>query len=116
MRQTINLFLAISMLLLLDSCKKENVFPNNPIPPNEEVSTLTVEQYVNRCFIDLLGRAATESELSGFVAFLESDNFSIETRKSFISELQSNSLYHAEYLNKVYIDMKARYLDGVNND
>jgi len=116
MRQTINLFLAISMLLLLDSCKKENVFPNNPIPPNEEVSTLTVEQYVNRCFIDLLGRAATESELSGFVAFLESDNFSIETRKSFISELQSDSLYQAEYLNKVYIDMKARYLDGVNND
>jgi hypothetical protein len=71
---------------------------------------------VNRCFIDLLGRAATETELSGFVGLLESDNFSLETRKAFIHELQSDALYQAEYLNKVYVDMKARYLDGLNND
>ena len=116
MRQAINLFLAISMLVLLDSCKKENVYPNNPIPPNAEVSTLTVEQYVNRCFIDVLGRAATETELSGFVGLLESDNFSVETRRAFIQELQSDTLYQADYLNKVYVDMKARYLDGLNND
>lgn len=116
MRQAINLFLAISMLLFLHSCRKENVYPNNPIPPNNTISTLTVEQYINRCFVDMLGRGATEEELNTFVATLESDNFSVASRKSFIAHLQSTDGLQQQYHNKVYLDMKARYLDGINED
>jgi hypothetical protein len=101
---------------MIASCKKETVFSDNPIPPNPTVSTLLVEQYVNRCFVDLLGRGATGEELAQFVSALESDNFSITSRKSFISNLQNGDDFKQQYLNKVYVDMKARYLDGLNED
>jgi hypothetical protein len=75
-----------------------------------------VEQYVNRCFVDLLGRGATSDELDEFVEALESDNFSVNSRKSFIARLQSTEGFKQQYLNKVYVDMKARYLDALNED
>ncbi|MFN5620845.1 MAG: hypothetical protein ACK478_06055 [Flavobacteriales bacterium] len=104
------------LICMIASCKKETVFSDNPIPPNPTVSTLLVEQYVNRCFVDLLGRGATGEELAQFVSALESDNFSITSRKSFISNLQNGDDFKQQYLNKVYVDMKARYLDGLNED
>jgi hypothetical protein len=63
-----------------------------------------------------LGRGATSDELDEFVEALESDNFSATSRKSFIASLQSTEGFKQQYLNKVYVDMKARYLDALNED
>lgn len=112
----IKLLICFVLVLPAMSCNKENVFTDNPIPPNNTISTLTIEQYVNRCFVDLLGRGATSDELNQFVAALESDNFSVDSRKSFIAILQSSAVFKQQYLNKVYVDMKARYLDALNED
>ena len=115
-RKLHNWIVVLAATALFQSCNKEHVFTDNPIPPNNTISTLTVEQYVNRCFVDLLGRGATSDELNQFVAALESDNFSMNTRKSFIATLQSTAVFKQQYLNKVYVDMKARYLDALNED
>jgi hypothetical protein len=116
MQKAFMLFSFALLTCLAVSCKKENVYTDNPIPPNNTISTLTVEQYVNRCFVDLLGRGATSDELDQFVETLESDNFSVNSRKSFISSLQNTEGFKQQYLNKVYVDMKARYLDALNED
>ena len=116
MLNQIKLLICFILVLPAISCNKENVFTDNPIPPNNTISTLTVEQYVNRCFVDLLGRGATSDELNQFVAALENDNFSVNSRKSFIASLQSTEGFKQQYLNKVYVDMKARYLDALNED
>jgi hypothetical protein len=63
----------------------------------------------------LLGRGATDEELSEFVGILESDNFSMETRKSFIERLQQDDSLQEQYHTKVFVDMKARYLDAIND-
>jgi len=116
MQTPFKILCCVILLCMVVSCNKENVFTDNPIPPNNTISTLTVEQYVNRCFVDLLGRGATSDELDEFVEALESDNFSVNSRKSFISSLQSTEGFKQQYLNKVYVDMKARYLDALNED
>ena len=110
------LLICFALVLPAISCNKENVFTDNPIPPNNTISTLTVEQYVNRCFVDLLGRGATDDELSEFVSSLESDNFSVDARKSFLGTLQEDAGFQEQYHNKVFVDMKARYLDALNDD
>jgi hypothetical protein len=109
------LLICFALVLPAISCNKENVFTDNPIPPNNTISTLTVEQYVNRCFVDLLGRGATDEELSAFVSNLESDNFSVAARRSFLGTLQEDDSFQEQYHNKVFVDMKARYLDALND-
>lgn len=116
MQNALKIVPCLMLVWLVVSCSKDNVFTDNPIPPNNTISTLTVEQYVNRCFVDLLGRGATSDELNQFVEALESDNFSVNSRKSFIASLQTTEGFKQQYLNKVYVDMKARYLDALNED
>jgi hypothetical protein len=115
MQKAFMLFSFALLTCLAVSCKKENVYTNNPIPPNNTISTLTVEQYVNRCFVDLLGRGVTDDELSEFVSILENNNFSIEARKSFIERLQQDDGLQEQYHTKVFVDIKARYLDAIND-
>jgi hypothetical protein len=81
MQNALKVVTCLMLAWLVVSCNKDNVFTDNPIPPNNTISTLTVEQYVNRCFVDLLGRGATSDELDQFVEALESDNFSVNDRK-----------------------------------
>lgn len=112
------------MLALAVSCKKDPeivTFTDNTIPPYSEVSTLLVENYVNRLYIDLIGREPTDGEMSADVAALEAGQLSAAARTTVVYKLMNNTAYiegdssyaHAYHL-KFYDDQKARFLNGAS--
>ena len=74
----------ICIIFLISSCKKEdNIIPNNNAPYYGEVPTLLLENYVNRCYIDLLGREPLDGEMIEDVQFLRGNEVTIESRDRF---------------------------------
>ena len=55
---------------IIFSCtESENIdINNNKLPKYKSISTLRIENYVHRMFIDLLGRESTNSERDSFTA------------------------------------------------
>jgi len=107
--------------LFLASCKKEEevVFSNNTIPPYDEIPTLLVENYVNRLYIDLIGREPIDLEMTADVATLEQFNLSKAARITLVQKLMfsandagGEATYKEAYYRKLYEDQKARFLDG----
>ena len=104
-------------------CKKadETVFTGNNAPPYSEIPTLLVENYVNRLYIDLIGREPTDNEMSNDVASLESGDLSQSARENLIEKLMSSTVflegdtsYSHAFSKKIYEDHKARFLDGAS--
>ena len=121
MRRLTFIFIAI---LSFSSCKKEKeVFENNDPPPYEGISSLQVENYVNRLFIDLIGRESLDTEMIEEVSALEASGLTAESRRLLINKLQKNSdtipgdsSYFIAYNKKLYEDTKARLLEGVSDE
>ncbi|MFK7755932.1 MAG: hypothetical protein AB8B53_03250 [Flavobacteriales bacterium] len=111
------------VVFFMFSCKKEKeVFENNTIPEYTGISTLSVENYVNRLFIDLLGREPLDTEMSAEVSALESASLSLSSREFLVSKLQTDSdslpgdsSYFKAYNRKFYEDTKARILEGISD-
>jgi len=119
MRRLLLLLFAVSLLI---SCKKEEtVFEDNIIPPYNEMPTILVQNYVNRLFIDLLGREPTDSEMETEVNALEDASLSSNSRTNLVNKLMfdtsplpGDSSYNVAYFNKLYENLKARFLDGAS--
>jgi len=118
-------FIVLSILCIsLLACKKEDVvFENNTIPPYDEIPTVIVQNYVNRLFIDLIGREPLNTEMSAEVALLEAADLSTESRTTLVNKLIFNnsplvgdSSYTFAYHIKLYDDLKARFLEGASED
>ncbi len=122
MRAQVLLFLFILMSLV--SCKKEEVvFEDNTIPPYSEIPTVVVQNYVNRLFIDLIGREPLDAEMETEVSLLEEANLSSEARVNLVNQLMfdtaplpGDSSYTFAYHVKLYDDLKARFLEGASED
>ena len=58
---------------IIFSCtESENIdINNNKLPKYKSISTLRIENYVQRMFIDLLGRESTNQERDSFTAQLK---------------------------------------------
>ncbi len=118
------LMMFLLVTLLFFSCKKETetvVFQNNNIPEYDEVPTILVENYVNRVFIDLIGREPTDAEMSFEVNALETADLSMDSRMVLADKLmnstffiEGDSSYSHAYHQKFYDDNKARFLDGIS--
>jgi len=106
------------------SCKKEQeVFEDNTPPPYSGISTLEVQNYVNRVFIDLIGREPLDSEMDTEVELLEQNELSTAARTSLIHKIQfkkdslpGDSSYFIAYHKKLYEDTKARLLEGSSDN
>ena len=86
------LFIFASLLLVFAACKPEEiVFPDNPVPPYDEISTTLVQNYVNRMYIDLIGREPTDLEMERDVALMEADSLSMEIRLTVMNELMTGT-------------------------
>ena len=119
-----NTLLILSFIILvLFSCKKDDVLiGNNNAPYYGGVPTVLVEFYVNRVFIDLIGREPFDEEMENEVAFLRSYDLSMEGRDSLIIKLQTDttyipgdSSYKFAYYHRMYEILKVRMLEGVSN-
>ena len=113
------------IILALTSCKKdeETVFENNTIPDYNEVPTILVQNYVNRLFIDLIGREPVDEEMDSEVSYLEENDLSETARQSLVDKLMydetflaGDSSYNFAYFQRIYNAAKARMIDGASEN
>lgn len=111
----------IAIVLSVLGCKKpdEQVFTNNTVPTYTGTPTLLVENYVNRLYIDLIGREPNDAEMNGDVQALEAAALSEGARTNLVNKLMNgtefvpgDTSYAHAYNQKFYNDNKARFLEG----
>ncbi|MEL6864293.1 MAG: hypothetical protein AAFP19_07740 [Bacteroidota bacterium] len=110
----------LSSLLGLSACKKETVFvEDNEAPTANHVPRVKIENYVNRLFIDLLGREPIDAELETETQALKDLQLSKEARQALIQKLQSatdfvigDTSYTQAFHWHLYKLAKARCLEG----
>jgi hypothetical protein len=93
---------SILMLLVIiaaTGCKKDDIIiDDNTAPPDSTISTLTLENYVAKCYISLLGRDPSNTEEADAVALLRASNMSVDSRNEMIDEILSYSEYRDKIL------------------
>ncbi len=113
------------IFLLISSCTKtEDILISGNQPPDyRSVPTIKVENYVNRYFIDLLGREPTDTERVYHTEFLKRNNLSILARDTLVNMLLYDTTYHpgdSSYrhaaIQRIYDVSKARFLEGASDD
>lgn len=118
------LLLLVGVVVLLFSCRKssETFIPNNQAPYYGGIPTVLVENYVNRLFIDLVGREPIDSEMVAEVAFLRSHQLSMDARDSLVRKLMYNddpvagdSSYAFFYWQRLYDLLKIRLIEGASD-
>jgi len=117
--------LLIGLVIQLGSaCTRERlrVEPDNDAPWYADVPTILVENYVNRVFIDLLGREPVDSEMTVHVQYLRLGDLSHARRADWIRMLQTDTLpaagdssYQSVYYRRFYEMSKVRLLEGVSD-
>mgnify|MGYP001276227826 CR=1 FL=1 len=118
-----NIVYILVVIFFASACKKEdNIIPNNNVPYYGEIPTLLLENYVNRCYIDLLGREPLDDEMILDVQFLRDNEVTIESRDSFLYKLQfatsyieGDSSYNKAYFHRFYNLVKVRLIEGASN-
>lgn len=118
------IFFYIFLLLTLVQCKQEEVVvPNNSVAKYNEIPTIKIENYINRMYIDLLGREPLDVEMQRDLAILKSNNLNFATRDSLIKRLQTDtsyvvgdSSYARAWSQRIYDLLKARFLEGASDD
>lgn len=98
----INKWFIYSFLLLttLLACEKEEIvrIENNSAPIDNTIENSTVENYINKTYIMLVGRDPIESELNAAKKILLSENLSSQNRIDFVNQLLGTlAFYKNEY-------------------
>jgi hypothetical protein len=118
------LCLAVCVLFIFGSCtKKEEIIKSNNTPLDvHRVSTIKIKNYVNRTFIDIIGRNPTTEEMDSIVKNLEENNLSRESRVEFITRIQSDTIfrigdssYQKVYYQRVYDMVKSKMIEGADD-
>ena len=109
--------------LFIFSCKKDSeIISDNDAPYYGEIPTILLENYVNRMYIDLLGREPLDSEMINDVQYLRDSDVSLESRDSLLYKLQfdttfieGDSSYKFAYFHRMYEMIKVRLIEGASN-
>ena len=109
------------MLLSFTACKKTTVTQNTLIPSYTEVPTVLVENYINRIYIDLLGREPLDAEMDSEVIYLRNNDLTFASRKALVLKLQTDTTfregdisYKHAYYHQIYDKCKGRMLEGAS--
>ena len=116
-------FYITCIIFLIFSCEKDSeIINNNNAPYYSEIPTLLLENYVNRVYIDLIGREPLDQEMINDVQFLRDTDVSLESRDSLLLRLQydttyveGDSSYKFAYFHRIYEMMKVRLIEGSSN-
>jgi hypothetical protein len=117
-------FIFIPVVMVVSCSKKDAiVVPNNKPKSYEDVSTVKVENYINRIYIDLLGREPLDAESFRDLELLRKGNLSIQSRQDLIMRLMTDSIfvpgdssYRRAYYQRIYDLTKARLLEGASEE
>lgn len=118
-------YFAFALLLFAAwSCRKstQRLVPDNQVPYYDGIPTVLVENYVNRLFIDLIGREPVDSEMVEAVQFLRARSLAMDARDSLVRRLMFNpepaagdSSYQYFYFQRFYELMKIRLIEGASD-
>lgn len=113
----INKWFIYSFLFLATttSCEKDNIvlIENNSAPVDNTIENSTVENYINKTYIMLVGREPLQSELDSAKQTLLADQLSTQNRTDFVSTLLGTlSFYKNEY--KVTKDLLLSGVDSID--
>lgn len=120
MKQLLILLCLGSILLSCQEPGQEIIVPDNNATPYDGVPTIKVENYINRLYIDLLGREPIDAEMSRDLDFLRAGELSAESRRQLINKLQSDEnggadSYKHVYFGRLYAQQKVRLLEGISD-
>lgn len=112
--------LAIGWVIFFSSCSDEiNVIPDNQPSSDFNISDLKIENYVNRLYIDLIGREPTDIEMAVSVDTLKSGDLSRDKRELIIHRLINDTTfspnegsYREAYFLNLYNLAKIRCLEN----
>jgi len=119
--------LLIKLLLIVvtfSSCSKKSdiIIPNNEPINYDDVSSVKIENYINRLYIDLLGREPLNTEKTRDLKFLRDGGLKYEARKILITRLMTDTIYvegdssyKRAYFQRLYDLSKARLLEGAED-
>jgi len=113
----------IGCLLFFPSCEKETVvIPGNEPISSFSISKIKIENYVQRIFIDVIGREPLEHEMIENVERLQNDSLKRATRLEIIQHLMNDRSpreeersYRAAYVWNLYNLAKIRCMEGVSD-
>ncbi len=111
-----------SFLLLGLSCSKETIIvPDNDPPIVNNVPSIKIENFINRVFIDLIGREPLNSEMDQELQALKVGDLTKESRQELVKKLQTNttfiegdSTYKRAYHQYTYDLAKVHFLEGAS--
>ena len=116
------LFISFYIIYYLHVRKDSDIITNNNAPYYGEIPTILLENYVNRIYIDLIGREPLDNEMLSDVQFLRDADVTLESRDSLIYKLQfdttyieGDSSYKFAYFHRMYDMVKVRLLEGASN-
>ena len=112
-----NIIYLMLIMVFIFSCKKDTVIENiiiedNTAPPYNEVTTVQIQNYVNKIYIDLLGREPLDVELTTATSDLKSNHLDDASREQLLTNLMESE----EYYKRFYEIYQTSYLPGVSND
>lgn len=89
--------LLLLVIISLSSCKKKDpkieVVSDNTAPYYDKVPRVKVENYVNRLFIDIIGREPFDDEMKAETDNLIANGLALSTRETLITKLQSSEVH-----------------------
>lgn len=117
-----NRYSIILISFLLSACiepAKVVIIPDNPLPPYTGVSELIVKNFINRAYIDLIGREPLDDELERDFFFLENRALELTAIDTFLFRLQTDTTflegdtsYRHAYSWQIYSQAKSRMIEG----
>jgi hypothetical protein len=114
--------LALCLVVGFQGCKPEVfTFEDNPIPLYTGIPTVLVSNYVNRAYIDAIGREPTDEEMDAGVFLLEENELHTDARRTLLDSLVNGTsptmgtTFRGAYFEKVYSDLKARFIEGASD-
>lgn len=111
--------LLISFLFFISCTEKETILQTehtneiingNTAPPYSEVTTVQVQNYINKAFIDLLGYEPIVDTLQKYTDFLRAGNLVEDRRNEFLEVLMFSSGYKQDYYERLDEVLFVNYL------
>lgn len=116
------ILLLMGILAACSQTPPEVLVPDNQAPNYDGISTLQIRNYVNRLYIDLLGREPLDVEMDRDVEVLRTASLSEDARRALVRSLQTglgtgtaDTSYQNAFFHRWYELTKARMLEGVSD-
>ncbi len=113
----------VVLVFLFSACgQKVKVIEDNEAPYYTGIPTITVENYVTKLYIDMIGREPLPEEKQADVEFLKASDLSMNSRIEIVQRLQTDTAfrdgdtsYSHAYHRRFHELSKGRLLEGVSD-